>query len=112
MAAIVPVRHPPALTNVRVVCDGPAPGRPKPDQPPDPARTGALPGPGAATRAATDRGGYSTLLNQNSDKPADNRTSTAAASASRPETSVSFFSTVSRVLSDSYTCWRFSAVPA
>ncbi len=35
----------------------PAPGRPKPDQPPDPARTGASPRPGAATRAAAERGG-------------------------------------------------------
>ncbi len=37
--------------------DDPPPGRPEADQPPDPARTGALPGPGAATGEAAERGG-------------------------------------------------------
>ncbi len=36
----------------------PAPGRPQPDQPPEPASTGALPVPGAATREAVERGGH------------------------------------------------------
>jgi pimeloyl-ACP methyl ester carboxylesterase len=42
--------------------DDPAQGRPKPDQPPDSAMTGSLPGPGAATRAAAERGGSVVLL--------------------------------------------------
>ena len=37
-------------------------------------------------------------LNHSSDKPADSRASTEAASASKPEISVSFFSTVRREL--------------
>ena len=42
--------------------DDPAQGRPKPDQPPDPAKTGALPRSGAATRAAAERGGSVVLV--------------------------------------------------
>jgi 3-oxoadipate enol-lactonase len=40
----------------------PAPDRPKPDQPLDPAKTGALPRSGAATRAAAQRGGSVVLV--------------------------------------------------
>ena len=42
--------------------DDPAPGRPKPDQPPDPAITRSLPAPGAETRAAAERGGSVVLV--------------------------------------------------
>ena len=44
---------------------------------------------------------YSTRPNQATDSPAATTTSSAAAAANRPLISVSFFSTTSRVLSDS-----------
>lgn len=42
--------------------DDTAPGRPEPDQPPDPAKTGALPRSGATTHAAAKRGGGAVVL--------------------------------------------------
>ena len=41
-----------ALMDDGAATEDPAPGRPKPDQPPDPATTGSLPRPGAATRVS------------------------------------------------------------
>ena len=47
-----------------------------------------------------------------SDSVADSRASTAPTRANRPDTSVSFFYTVRRMLRVSYTFFRSAAVPA
>ena len=59
-----------------------------------------------------DNGPYRMRLNQSKDRPADNRASAAAAIAKSAEISVSFFYTVRRELSVSYTFRRSCAVPA
>ena len=53
-----------------------------------------------------------TRPNHHTDKPAESTTRSAAAAANSALTSVSFFSTISRVDKPWYTCFRSAAVPA